>query len=137
VNNLLLIILPALNALGFVLWSFVVNAGWIYGAFLGLLTSSTVLLTLLVFTDEKLQVPPIHVIPFLLGSSLCFFLAELVKMKNISFSTPVNMTYIGLISPLFVVLFTSLFSTLEMNRYHIIGGIFSTIGAAFVLYGGK
>ena len=129
--------LPMLNALGFVLYTFIVGSSWIFAAFLGLITSSTLLLVLLCFTDQKMTIPPVDVIPYLIGSSACFLLAELVKMKNLSYASAIKLSYIGLTTPFFVILFSFLFSSVQLNKWHIIGGIISSIGAGLVFYGGK
>lgn len=136
-KNFLLLSLPALNALGFVLYTFVIGSSWMSGAIMGILTSSTVLLALYLFTNEKLALPPMSILPYMLGSAFCFFLAEIVKMNSLSFSQADKLSYIGLLSPLFVVGFMYLFGTVELNRWHITGGFIAMIGAAFVLYGGR
>ena len=133
---LLLLLIPLLNALGFVFWTQLVNSSWLLGSLMGLLTTMMTTITVASFFESKINFS-LKVLPFFILTSLCFFLAELVKMKSLTLSQPQLLTYVGLLTPILITFFLSVFGYTTLNKYHVIGAAISMIGTAIVLYGGK
>lgn len=132
----LLLLIPLLNALGFIFWTQLVGSSWLLGSLMGVMTTMITAATVATFVDRNINLTP-KLLPFFFLSSICFFTVELIKMKAVSFSQPQLISFIGLLTPILVVFFLYVLGYASINRYHIIGGAVSMIGTAIVLYGGK
>ena len=136
VEIFLLIMIPLLNALGFVFWTQLVSSSWLLGSLMGILTTTTTAIVVSTFFDRNVNLTP-KLLPFFILSSICFCTVEIIKMKAVSFSQPQLLSFVGLLTPILVVFFLYVLGYATINKYHIIGGAISMIGTAVVLYGGK
>ena len=132
----LLLLIPTLNALGFVFWTQLVNTSWLLGCIMGLMTATLTTFTVVTFFDSKINFS-LGILPYFILTSLCFFSVEIVKMKALSISQPQLLTYVGLLTPIMVVAFLSIMGYNTLNKFHIVGGSIALLGTAIVLYGGK